>query len=203
MANCKAGRTAEMWGGLTVWEKQEGRQHYISFRNFACLTLLSEMWKQNWAPQWEFSHIMSREASAFSNMKCKCVLKCSPFEKLGWRKIKMFTLPPAAPMIMLSTGRGRHIFLASRPTPRQPAQNHQPPRKYHFHGLERTKSQATSHSNGLSEVPHMSGRPYQTSLSCPKTSFHSLPQSTPWPQTKETSWLLCWKLFVTCTIVVK
>ena len=141
MANCKAGRTAEMWGGLTVWEKQEGRQHYISFRNFACLTLLSEMWKQNWAPQWEFSHIMSREASAFSNMKCKCVLKCSPFEKLGWRKIKMFTLPPAAPMIMLSTGRGRHIFLASRPTPRQPAQNHQPPRKYNFYGLERTKSQ--------------------------------------------------------------
>ena len=91
----------------------------------------------------------------------------------------MFTLPPAAPMIMLSTGRGRHIFLASRPTPRQPAQNHQPPRKYHFHGLERTKSQATSHSNGLSEVPHMSGRPNQTSSSCPKTSFHSLPQSTP------------------------
>ena len=77
MANCKAGRTAEMWGGLTVWEKQEGRQHYISFRNFACLTLLSEMWKQlhseNWAPLWELSHIMSREASAFSNMKCKCV----------------------------------------------------------------------------------------------------------------------------------
>ena len=145
MANCKAGRTAEMWGGLTVWEKQEGRQHYISFRNFACLTLLSEMWKQlhseNWAPLWELSHIMSREASVFSNMKCKCVLKCSPFEKLGWRKIKMFTLPPAAPMIMLSTGRGRHIFLSSRPTPRQPAQNHQPPRKYHFYGLERTKSQ--------------------------------------------------------------
>ena len=96
---------------------------------------------ENWALQWELSHILSIEASAFSNMKYKCVLKCSPFEKLGWRKIKMFTLPPAAPMIMLSTGRGRHIFLASRPTPRQPAQNHQPPRKYHFYGLERTKSQ--------------------------------------------------------------
>ena len=48
----------------------------------------------------------------------------------GYKNV--YPAPPAGPMIMLSTGRGRHIFLPSRPTPRTT------PPKSSFHSSRKT-----------------------------------------------------------------